>query len=198
VAGLGQLLKRLLQQRWFKRRHGRRYRYCATASSVSDYSQAIGTAVTVPSSSQVQSTVTCPSGTVCLGGGFYNDATTDTYGAPASAPYGTNGWRTYLDAGPNGNTTGEADAICAIPPAGWVQMNSPYSTNGVNAATTVSVGCPSGTEVLGGSSFNSSSSPLVMIGLTDSLSSLTGWQTKENNNATSSESVDAWGICANV
>jgi hypothetical protein len=172
--------------------------YCVAASSVSDYSQAIGTAVTVPTSSQVQSVVTCPGGTVSLGGGFYNDATTDTYGAAASAPYGTSGWRTYLVAGPNGSTTGEADAICASQPAGWVQRASSYVTNGANTETSTSVNCPSGTEVLGGGAFNSSSSPLVMIGLTDSLSSLKGWNTAENNNSTSSESVDAWGICANV
>lgn len=172
--------------------------YCVTSTSVSDYSQAVGKSVTVPASSQVQSVVTCPSGTVSLGGGWYNDDTVVTYGAAASAPDGTNGWRTYLDAGPNGSTTGQAEAICATQPAGWVQMFSPYSTNGASKATTVTTDCPAGTEVLGGGSFNSSSSPLVMIGLTDSLSSLTGWHTAENNNSTSSESVDAWGICANV
>ena len=101
-------------------------------------------------------------------------------------------------AGPNGSTTGEADAICASQPAGWVQRASSYVTNGANTETSTSVNCPSGTEVLGGGAFNSSSSPLVMIGLTDSLSSLKGWNTAENNNSTSSESVDAWGICANV
>ena len=172
--------------------------YCAAASSVGDYSQAIGSAVTIPTSSTVQSIVTCPAGTVSLGGGFFNDATADTYGATDSAPYGTNGWRAYLAAGPNGSTTGEADAICASQPAGWVQRNSPYATDAAHSAKTVSTSCPSGTEVLGGGSFNSSTSPLVLIGLTDSFSSLTGWQTAENNNLTSSESVDAWGICANV
>jgi len=172
--------------------------YCVASSSVSNYSLAIGSTVTIPTSSQVQSVVTCPAGTVSLGGGFFNDATADTYGAAASAPYGTGGWRTYLDAGPNGSTTGEADAVCATQPAGWVQRYSSYVTNGINTATTATANCPTGTEVLGGGSFNSSVSPLVMIGLTDSLSSLTGWHTAENNNSSSSESVDAWGICANV
>jgi hypothetical protein len=172
--------------------------YCVAASSVSDYSLAIGSAVTVPTSSQVQSVVTCPSGTVDLGGGFYNDATADTYGAAASAPYGTSGWRTYLVAGPNGSTTGEADAVCVTQPAGWVQRASGYVTNGKGDATSVSVNCPMGTDVLGGGAFNSSSSPLVMIGLTDSLSSRTGWNTAENNNSTSSESVDAWEVCADT
>jgi hypothetical protein len=172
--------------------------YCVAASSVSDYSRAIGTAVTVPSSSQVQSVVNCPSGTVSLGGGWFNDSTTDTYGAASSAPYGTSGWRTYLAAGPNGSTTGEADAVCSSQPAGWIQTNSAYATDGANSAKTVSTDCPSGTEVLGGGSFNSSVNPLILIGLTDSFSSLTGWETAENNNSSSSESVDAWGICANV
>jgi hypothetical protein len=172
--------------------------YCVAASSVGDYSRAVGTSVTVPTSSQVQSVVLCPSGTVSLGGGFFNDSTTNTYGAADSAPYGTSGWRTYLDAGPNGSTTGEAEAVCASQPAGWVQRNSPYATNPANTATNVSTSCPSGTEVLGGGSFISSSSPLVMIGLTTSLSSLGGWHTMENNNSSSSQSVDAWGICANT
>jgi hypothetical protein len=172
--------------------------YCVVSSSVSDYSRAIGTAVTIPTSSQVQSIVTCPGGTVSLGGGFFNDSATDTYGAEASAPYGTTGWRTYLVAGPNGSVTGEAVAVCAARPSGWVQLASAYVTNGAGQATSASINCPSGTEVLGGGAFNSSTSPLVLIGLTDSLSSLTGWNTAENNNSSSSEAVDAWAICANV
>jgi hypothetical protein len=80
----------------------------------------------------------------------------------------------------------------------WVQMNSPYATVSSNSTATVSVGCPSGTEVLGGGSFISGGSPQVMVGLTSSLSSLTGWETKENDNSGSSESVEAWGICAHA
>jgi hypothetical protein len=170
--------------------------YCVAASSVGDYSQ-VSNDVSVPPNSQVQSVATCPSGTVSLGGGWSNDEDVTGYGAAASTPYGTGAWRAILVAG-SGTGAGGAVVICASPPAGWVQMFSPYVTNPASTATTVSTNCPSGTEVLGGGSFMKSTSSLVMIGLTDSLPSLTGWQTNENNNSSSSESVDAWAICANV
>jgi hypothetical protein len=172
--------------------------FCVKATSVHSYSRASGSAITVPDDSQAQSIVTCPSGTVSLGGGFFNDSTGVTYGAAASAPYGTNGWRTWLDDGPDGSFTGEAITVCAKKPAGWAQVNSPYSTNPSGSATTVSASCPLGTKVLGGGSFESSSSPQVMIGLTTSQSSLKGWHTAENNNSSSSESADAWGVCAEI
>lgn len=63
-------------------------------------------------------------------------------------------------------------------------------------ATTVTVACPTGSKVLGGGGFYSSESPLVNIGLTSSLSDLKGWSFTENNDSSSSESVDAWAVCA--
>ncbi len=168
---------------------------CAAASSLSDYSIVDGSFVNVPANSTVEADVTCPDGTVDLGGGWVDtgDAYQDSSGA--SAPLGTNGWRAFPSAGASA-TSGLAATVCAAQPPKWAQVASSYSVNPSDTATTVTVTCPTGTRVLGGGDFNDSNSPLVNIGLTSSLSSLKGWSATENNDSSSSESVDAWAVCA--
>jgi hypothetical protein len=176
---------------------------CAGKGTMANYSQQEGSFVPVPANGQAQATVTCPSGTVALGGGWinYGNGTGANYeldeGAAASAPFGTNGWRSYVTSGSDG-ANGAALAVCADEPNGWAQVSSSYVVNPANKATNVFVTCPAGTKVLGGGTFNSSSSPLVNIGLTTSTSSLKGWHSTENNDSNASESVDAWAVCADV
>jgi hypothetical protein len=168
---------------------------CATVKSLSDYSLQQGAEVTVPAGGEAQATVTCPSGTVALGGGA---AVGDqTYQAlDASAPYGTNGWRAYVGSAGSQEALGEADVVCAAEPTGWAQVNSAYVPNPAGTATTVSVNCPAGTKAIGGGPFNGSADPTVTVGLTTPLSGLTGWHSWEDNASTASESVDEWAVCA--
>jgi hypothetical protein len=170
---------------------------CAAASSLTDYSVDAGPLVNVPANATVEADVTCPSDTVALGGGWEISETDPelTQGSGASAPLGTNGWRAFPSAGAQ-PTTGDAWAVCAAQPPKWAQVSSSYMVNPAGDATTATVACPKGTKVLGGGGFNSSGSALVNIGLTSSLSSLKGWSITENNNSASSESVDAWAVCA--
>lgn len=176
---------------------------CAGKGSLTNYSQAEGNFVDVPANGHAQATVTCPSGTVALGGGWIDigNGTGADYnldeGASNSAPYGANGWRSYQTAGSDG-AKAAALVVCADEPTGWTQVSSSYVVNPANTATAVTVNCPTGTKVLGGGAFNNSSSPLVNIGLTSSLSTLKGWETIENNDSDASESVDAWAVCADV
>jgi len=170
---------------------------CVAASSLTDYSVQIGTTVDVSPNSTVEANVTCPGGTVALGGGWVNEGTAVTDSNGASDPLGTNAWRAYPAAGASA-TSGYAVTPCAAKPTKWQQVASSYSVNPVSTATSVTVACPKGTRVLGGGDFNDSNSSLVDIGLTSSLSSLKGWSTTEDNNSSSSESVDAWAVCAKV
>jgi hypothetical protein len=167
-----------------------------SASSVPGFTLVYGNWLKVPPNEQVQSTVTCPSGTVALGGGW-SGGNLSFDGAAASAPYGTNGWRAWLTAGPGGSA-GVAIADCAKEPTGWAQVSSTYEVNPAHTATDVGVICPAGTSVLSGGAFNSSYSPLVSIGVTSPLSNLGGWHTTEDNNSGASQSVDAWATCAEV
>jgi hypothetical protein len=171
---------------------------CAAASSLADYSIQYGALVNVPAGGEGQGLVTCPSGTVSLGGGAdMQTAGTQTYDAiNASAPYGTTGWRAYMGSSGSQSTEGLAAAVCATEPAGWAQVASAYVSNPAGHATTVTVRCPSGTKVLGGGPFNSSAAPTVTVGLTTSLSSLKGWHSAEDNGSSSGESVDEWAVCA--
>jgi hypothetical protein len=169
---------------------------CAASSSLANYSIQYGDLVTVPADSEAQGIVTCPSGTVSLGGGAASEGKRTYQAMAASAPYGTNGWRTYLASAGSQSTEGQAAVVCATEPAGWAQVSSAYVSNPAGKATAVTVNCPAGTKVLGGGPFNSSADPTVTIGLTTSLSSLKGWHSKEDNSSSASESVDEWAVCA--
>jgi hypothetical protein len=169
---------------------------CVASSSLADYSNQFGTAVNVPPEGSTQATVTCPTGTVALGGGWYNNGGNDTDSNGAAAPLGTNGWRSFPSSANAYGATGDAAVVCATEPEDWAQVHSSYVANPSKTASSVIVDCPAGTQVLGGGDFNSSGSPLVNIGITSSLSDLKGWKTIENNDSSSSESVDAWGVCA--
>ena len=149
-------------------------RVCAASSSLANYSVQDGTLVEVPAGGEAHATVTCPGGTVSLGGGaMMQSAGTKTYDAmDASAPFGTSGWRAYLGSSGAQATQGLAAVACATEPAGWAQAASAYVTNPASRETPVSVTCPAGTKVLGGGPFNSSPDPTVTIGLTTSVSSL--------------------------
>jgi len=168
---------------------------CVAASSLADYSIQTSSTVAVSPNGTTQADVTCPGGTVALGGGWVNEGTAVTDSNGASAPFGSNGWRAYPGAGSSGSN-GFAVTPCALQPPRWVQTSSSYVTNPISNATSVSVTCPKGTKVLGGGDFNNSSSSLVNIGLTSSNSNLKGWTTIENNDSSSSESFDAWAVCA--
>ena len=169
---------------------------CVAGSSLVDYSNQFGAPVNVPAHSTVQATVTCPGGTVALGGGWYNTGGNVTDSNGASAPLGPNGWRAFPSSANSYATTGQAAVVCAAEPEHWAQVSSSYVANPSNTATSVRVNCPKHTEVLGGGDFNTSNSPLVNIGVTSSLSDLKGWSTTENNDSSTSESVDAWAVCA--
>jgi hypothetical protein len=171
---------------------------CAASSSLSDYSVQTGDAVTIPAGGEAQATVTCPAGTVSLGGGAENQGTGTDDAMDASAPYGTNGWRSYMSSSGTDTTDGYAGVVCAAEPSGWAQVSTSYKSNPAGKATDVVVKCPSGTDVLGGGPFNSSADSTVTIGLTTSESSLHGWHSLEDNASSSKESVDEWAVCASA
>jgi hypothetical protein len=169
---------------------------CAASGSLTDYSVQYSAEVTVPADGQAQAVVICPSGTVSLGGGAENVGTETSDAMDASAPYGTNGWRSYLSSASSDSTDGFAAVVCAKKPSGWKQVSSHYTVNPVGTATAVTVKCPGGRRVLGGGPFNSSTDPAVNIGLTTSATNLKSWHSTENNESSTSESVDEWAVCA--
>jgi hypothetical protein len=168
---------------------------CVGASRLKDYSVQTGSTVDVPANSEAQATVTCPGGTVDLGGGWVNQGPDVTESTPVSAPLGTNGWQAFPEAG-SAASAGYAMTVCAKHPRKWAQVSSSPVVNPANFPTQLNVACPTGTKVLGGGAFASSANPLVTIGVTDFTSRSGGWSTIENNNTSSSESVVAWAVCA--
>jgi hypothetical protein len=169
---------------------------CAPADRLHNYSYQTGDSVIVPANGETQAVATCPSGTVSVAGGGTGSGEQTYDGLDASAPYGTNGWRVYLSAAGPDSQAGNVDVVCATKPTGWAQISSAYKANPADTATNVKVKCPSGTLVLSGGPFNSSSDPEVTIALTTSLSNLDGWHSVENNNSSTDESVDEWAVCA--
>jgi hypothetical protein len=169
---------------------------CALGSSLSNYSVQFGSMVSVPPGGEAEAVVTCPTGTVSLGGGGENAGGDAADVLNASAPYGTNGWRIYIGSTNSDGTAGVAGTVCATEPSGWAQVSHAYVTNPAGKATTVTVSCPGGTNVLGGGPFNSSTASTVTVGLTTSVTGLKAWHSKEDNASSASESVDEWAVCA--
>jgi len=169
---------------------------CGASTSLAHYSVKLGSFATIPAEGQVQATVTCPTGTVSLGGGGIVVGSETYQAMDASAPLGTTGWRTYLSSAGSESTTGRTIVVCATKPTGWAQVSSHYVSNPAHQATNVTVNCPKDTKVLGGGPFNTSTRPTVTIGLTTSQSDLEGWHSVENNASLAKESVDQWAVCA--
>jgi hypothetical protein len=171
---------------------------CAASSSLANFSVQYGELLPVPANGEGRATVTCPSGTVALGGGADVQGDEMYWAMSGSAPDGPGGWQVVIaSAGPE-STVARATVLCATEPAGWAQVTSASVSNPAGKATNSTANCPKGTNVLGGGPVPSSTDPEVTIGLTTSRTDLKGWHSKENNATSTDDSVVEWAVCADT
>ena len=171
---------------------------CAASSSIENYSVQYGELLPVPAHGEGTADVACPSGTVALGGGADVQGNEQYWAMSGSAPNGSAGWQVITAAAGPEPDVARATVLCATAPAGWAQASSTTKHNPAGKATNVTARCPTGTNVLGGGPVPSSTDPHVTIGLTTSLTPLTGWHSKENNASATGDSVVEWAVCANT
>jgi hypothetical protein len=154
-----------------------------------------------PSKADVGGSVSCPSGTVVLGGGVYSE------GAPinTSSPLGgtsTTAWQAYVNNIFNGAVSVTVYAVCGAAPNGYALVSSaPIDNPAGNQTTHVVVSCPSGTKVLGGGGALESSD--INVNLSSSLpvkvkvDQVTHyeWRIDANNAGTGDNHAVSYAIC---
>ncbi len=171
---------------------------CAASSSLESYSVQSGTPVAVAAHDVAEAIVTCPTGTVALGGGATNDGRQTYQALIDSSPDGDNAWQATLTSNGSEGTDGFAAVACATEPAGYTMVHSKTKSNPAGKATTVTAHCPSGTNVLGGGPLNFAPEPYVNLGLTTSLSNLEGWHSAQDNGYSFSEPEYEQAVCADA
>lgn len=167
--------------------------YAVCVKKVAKYAVVAGTAVTNNAGTQTSASVTCPKGTVPLGGGGFASSGSTAVAINTSIPL-AKGWRVDVNNGSTGTNMATAYAVCGKKPAGYAQVAGTPTTIGAGVQAAASAVCPSGTLVLGGGGFSSSGSTATNLNTTIP-SSTTGWESFENNGTTSSNTLTAYAVC---
>lgn len=154
-----------------------------------------------PSKADVGGSVSCPSGTVLLGGGV------DSEGAPinTSSPLGgtsTTAWQAYVNNIFNQAIPVTVYAVCGAAPKGYALVSSAPIDNPAGTQTTgVVVSCPSGTKVLSGGGALESSDINVNLSSSLPVKVKVGrvthyeWRIDANNAGTGDNHAVSYAIC---
>jgi hypothetical protein len=148
-----------------------------TTGAPSGYRVAFGPILTVADGTQGRSTVSCPKGTVPLGGGLFVGVVSLTTGVSSSFPT-ANGWTGVMN-----NQSGEPGLFqvavtCARKPAHYSVVVSKPVVNPTLHRTTVTVSCPKVANPLGG---GSQASGGFFANLGGSRPFQNGWRITEEN-----------------
>jgi hypothetical protein len=169
---------------------------CAKAPKL--YQQVTTGPVPNPARGQSSDSVTCPAGTVVLGGGSSSASSSTQVGINTSIPR-ANGWRVNMNNADFTDTTFTVDAICAKKPRGWtsyvINSGTPVDNPG-GADTYAEVACPGTSVPLSGGLESSSNSMFTDLNVTDPTS--TTWYGRENNTIGFDSSLTAWVVCAGI
>jgi hypothetical protein len=171
-----------------------------TTGAPPGYRVAFGPILTVADGTHGRSTVSCPKGTVPLGGGLFLDVESLTAGVNSSFPT-ANGWTGVVN-----NQSGEAASFqvavtCARKPAHYSVVVSKPVANPTLHRTTVTVSCPKVAKPLGG---GSQAAGGFFANLGGSRPFQNGWRiTEENATATfrapaAVPTVKAFAVCGSI
>jgi hypothetical protein len=171
-----------------------------TASAVKTpplYAVAQSAPISAPSGTQTAGTVSCPAGTVVLGGGALVAASSPATTLASSYPMSNGGgWVAAVN-----NTSGTAQsftvqAVCAKRPRHYAVLASgPLSVHAGSAAA-AALPCPDAQRPFGGGAQSGSSS--VAVGLQDTFPQreFNAWEVDVNNNTSADQSFRVFVICA--
>jgi hypothetical protein len=115
--------------------------------------------LTIPAPSPHTATLSCPSGTVVMGGGYRGNAATASF-PRASQPFHNN-WQAVLWQQPSSSIKPTLFAVCATNHLSAASQPSAAHTFGLFANGTVSVACPAGQVLVGGGSAESGAGNVV-------------------------------------
>ena len=147
-----------------------------------------------PAGSQSQATAVCPSHKVVLGGGTLS--TSDQAGAVLTSawPAASKKFTAYMYNGTADDARLIVYVVCGHKPTGYTIVSNSSSV-GSGSTLLDGIACPAGTSALDGGAQAVGHSPLVQVGGSIDQGAF-GWSLKMNNEAPSTQEVDAYVICA--
>ena len=169
--------------------------YADCVKPFSSYTIVYGSQVDNPAGTQSTATVTCPKGTVPLGGGPNSSASSTAVNTNTSIPTAT-GWRVdENNADPTAGDTLFAFAVCGKRPPAYTLVTGSPATLGADTDTLADAACPKKTVVLGGGGYSDASATTV-----DTDSTLPydkhDWRVYQNSNVNYPSTLTAYAICA--
>jgi len=148
-----------------------------------------------PNGSESRGIVSCPTGTVPLGGGAIAQSPSIRANVSSSFPSG----RTWVGDVKNGSgtaTTFQVEVICAKRPKGYRQVESRIVSNPAGTQSKAVATCPSGTMPLGGGGFTSSEGTDANMNGTAPKGRT--WVVRENNEGTTDATIGAVAVCGKL
>lgn len=170
------------------------YGVCAT--NILSYAVVGGTGVSDPAGSQVEATVSCPTGTAPLGGGGIASSGDVLVNLNSSFPL-KKGWRADVNNAGTGSNTDTPYVVCGVKPKAYIQVVGTSVTNGAGAQTEATASCPTGTTVYSGGALSGSGSTVVDLNSTFP-SGTAAWVSYENNSTGGSASLTPYAVCGKV
>lgn len=162
---------------------------------------------TANSGMQTGGTVSCPSGTVVLGGGVFisqSDLTDNVNtSSPAGTPEGpsTTAWQGFIDNSSGRTTDFTVYAECATAPVGYTIVSNSADNPAGTQTDGVLATCPAGTKVLGGGGLLTSGETPVAINSSLPVSQKVGtvttysWRIDANNASSSDNDAMSYAVC---
>jgi len=152
----------------------------------------VSSSFTAPPGVQTAASVTCPAPTMPQGGGAYVGGVSLGDYIDSSYPSGSSWSAAVTNAS---STATQVWAVCANPQPGYTQVASAAIANPTMTQSSGSVGCPSGTRLLGGGASVSSTSSLVS--LNSSYPTGTHWNVVVNNaDPSTANTFKAYAVCS--
>jgi hypothetical protein len=169
---------------------------CVT--KVAKYAIVAGTAISNPAGSQTGATVSCPSGTVALGGGGRLSSSSTSVSLNDEYPLAKGkGWSVDANNASGAGDTVQAYVICGKKPAKYTIVAGPGTAVGASASDEDVAICPSGSTVLGGGGNSSSASTTVNLSGTTAAGN-NAWEARASDTASAQSVITAYAICTKL
>jgi hypothetical protein len=167
----------------------------ATAKPPRGYEVVISPVMTSPHFREVRGSVTCPAGTVPLGGGSFVQSSSTQVAIASTFPT-ANGWITDVDNESGNDTSFDVRATCARKPPNYAVVESApvvVPAGGHGSAFAV---CPKGSRALGGGGFWDTSG--TELTLASSFPGPATWDVSGNNTTLLASRLSAFVVCGKL
>jgi hypothetical protein len=167
----------------------------ATPKPPAGYRVVVSPQLPSPNGSDSRGSVSCPTGTVPLGGGVIAQSPSDLANVASSFPSGRK-WFGDVKNASGAATTFQVEAICAKRPKGYSVVRGPNTTNPSGSQTRAVATCPNGALPLGGGGISIDFNVFVNTHSTGPNGRT--WAIKQNNAGPNTNSLNAVAVCGKM